>query len=311
MAKKIWSAVLQALIVLAVVTVLAAILVPNFIRARARRSYPQGLVNMKAQAADEALLQESKASGQYGSSPAARDKNWQATTSSQADLAQTRLVIKNASLNLVVDNIPETLKKIAVYAEKNHGWIIDSNLCEQSEVPLGGIKIRIPAQDFESALQYCTGLAKRVSNQQVQGQDVTEEYVDLGAKLRNYYVTETQLLKIMNRAGKIPEVLGVLNELSRIREEIETTKGRMAYLEKSSQYSTIAVQLALSEEMLPIPPANRWQPKYVFLTAWRSVTGTLRAISYLIIWLMTYAVIWLPVLLFFWWLKRRKKSKLQ
>jgi len=301
--KKFWQVAWQSVIVLLVVFFLASVLVPRFCRSRlVNRSianYSAAGDNLRVQTGAE-MAQESYDKEIAPRSPAPQ---------SGSTLPQSRLVIKNAGLNLVVDNLPQTIKQISDYVNKNQGWVVSSNVSQQTNIPHADITVRIPAQDFDSALKYLSGLAKRMVSQEIQGQDVTEEFVDLQARLRNDYVTETQLLKIMNRAGKIPEVLNVLNELSKIREEIERTKGRMEYLEKSSQFSSIAIQLALSEEMLPIPPANRWQPKYVFMRAWQSVTGTLRAFSYLVIWILTYALIWVPIILLLWWLgKRRKKS---
>jgi len=86
-------------------------------------------------------------------------------------------------------------------------------------------------------------LAVEVIREETSGKDVTEEYIDLSAKLRNLEVTEEQLLKLMEKAEKVEDILNVQRELSRTSGEIEQTKGRMQYLERTSDTSLIRVQL--------------------------------------------------------------------
>lgn len=81
----------------------------------------------------------------------------------------------------------------------------------------------------------------------------------------------------------------------------------MLYLERSAEMSTINVNLALSEELLPIPPVERWRPKYVFLRAWRSILSFLRGMSYLLIWIGTYAIVWLPLRIIVWLIRKSWK----
>lgn len=226
--------------------------------------------------------------------------------------APSRLVIKTGTLNIVVKDIESSVRKIIQYAEGKGGWVVSSSVTEREKIPTGSITVRVPVENFDEAIAYFRELAEKVSYEGTKGQDVTEEYVDLQAQLRNLEVTETQLLKIMERSGTISEVLSVQRELTNIREKIERTKGRIQYLERSAAMATITVNLALSEELLPIPPAEKWRPVYVFKRAWRSTLTTLRGISYLLIWILTFAIIWVPVAVIIWqvckfWKKKKAK----
>jgi len=98
----------------------------------------------------------------------------------------------------------------------------------------------------------------------------------------------------------------VFNQLKSVREEIERIKGKIQYLEQSSAMSTINVKLALSEELLPFPPAQKWRPIYVAKRAWRSVVLILRGISYLIIWVAVLGVIWIPIVGIVLWMRKNK-----
>lgn len=218
----------------------------------------------------------------------------------------SRLVIKSATLHLVVKNIEDTIRDISRYAEEKGGWVVKSNVEEKDGVPVGEISVRVPAKDFEESLSFIRKLGERVIFEEVKGQDVTEEYVDLQAQLRNLQSAESQLLKIMGRAGRISDVMEVFNQLKSVREEIERIKGKIQYLEQSSAMSTINVKLALSEELLPIPPAQKWRPIYVAKRAWRSVVLILRGISYLIIWVAVLGVIWIPIVGIVLWMRKNK-----
>lgn len=226
----------------------------------------------------------------------------------------SRMIIKTGWLNLVVKDVLETIRKISKFAEENGGWVVSSNVSEYEKVPSGSITVRVPAEKFDQANNYFRSLAVRVSHESTQSQDITEEYVDLKARLKNLEAAESQLLELMKRTGKISEILEVQRELTNTRQQIEQIKGRMQYLEQSVKMSSITVNLALSEELLPIPPAEKWRPKYVLLQAWKSVLGFWKGLSYFLIRLVVWAQVWVPVVLIVYFglrfCKKRKTQKL-
>jgi len=223
--------------------------------------------------------------------------------------ASNRLVIKTGTINMVVKDIKSSVKSIIQHVKDKGGWVVSSSVTEKEKVPLGNVTVRIPSEVFDETMDYSKALAEKVSYEGTQGRDVTEEYVDLQSRLRNLEATETQLLNIMERSGTIPDVLAAQKELTKIRGQIEQTKGKIQYLERSAEMATITINLALSEDLLPIPPAEKWRPKYVLLRAWHSVLGSLRGISYFLIWIGVYSLIWVPLGIIVWKLKRFWKRK--
>ncbi|MBD3208613.1 MAG: DUF4349 domain-containing protein [Candidatus Nealsonbacteria bacterium] len=221
----------------------------------------------------------------------------------------SRLVVKTGTINMIVEDINGSIAKIVQYTEEKSGWVVNSRATESEEVPSGTIAIRVPAGIFGEAMDYFKGLAERVTYEGTSGRDVTEEYIDLQSRLRNLEAAEQQLLEIMERSGTIPEVLSVQRELTSTRNQIEQIKGRMQYLEESAEMSTISINLALSEELLPIPPAEKWRPAYVIKSAWSSLLGSLRSISYFLIWIGVYAIIWVPLGIIVWRIKRFLKKR--
>ncbi len=226
----------------------------------------------------------------------------------------SRMIIKSGWLNLVVKNIVDTAQKISKFAQERGGWVVSSNISQSEKILSGSITVRVPAESFDESMEYFKSLAERVSNERTQAQDITEEYVDLQSRLKNLEAAESQLLEIMERSGTISEVLQVQRELMNVREQIERIKGRMQYLEQSVKMSSITVNLALSEELLPIPPAEKWRPKYVLLQTWKNVLDFWKSFSYLLIKIVVWAQVWIPfgiicVLIWKYWKKRKIKKE--
>lgn len=132
-----------------------------------------------------------------------------------------RMVIRTGTIHIVVEDIHSSIKSIVQYAENKGGWVVGSTISgivtEQEKTLSGSVVVRVPSKIFDEAMAYFKGLAEKVSYERTQGQDVTEEYTDIQSRLRNLEATETQLLKIMERAGTITEVLAVQRELTTVR----------------------------------------------------------------------------------------------
>jgi len=225
--------------------------------------------------------------------------------------AQKRLVIKNASMAIVVTDVKDALQKTQEAAEAKGGYVVDSTLSYPTEQAYGSISMRVPSDKLGEVMTSVRNLALKVSSEQSKADDVTDEYVDLSSRLKNLQATETQFLEIMKKAGTVEETLRVQSELSNIRGQIEQTKGRMEYYEKSAAMALLQVNVALDEGSLPLTyaPEQKWHPTIVFKRATRSMLGTLRALGNVTIWLGVYAVIWVPVALVIWWYRRRKARR--
>lgn len=163
------------------------------------------------------------------------------------DTDTQRMIVRTANIRLVVSDISVTLERIAKLAEDSKGYVVSSNKWKESGGLAGTITIRVPAESFDDAMRALRGMADEITFEQISAKDVTEEYVDLSAKLKNLEATELQLLEIMKKAEKVEDILAVQRELTNTRAQIEQTKGRMQYLEQTSETSLIEVQLTQSK----------------------------------------------------------------
>ena len=216
----------------------------------------------------------------------------------QTQEIQTRMVIKNASLSIVVEEPGTTLDAISNLAVELGGFVVSSNLYRMEvegglEVPQANITIRVPVEKLDQALADIKSGAGQILNENISGQDVTQEYTDLASRLRNLENAEQQLTVIMEQAYETEDVLSVYNRLVEVQEQIELIKGQMQYYEQSAALSAISVNIQANEAVQPLKIGN-WQPVGVAKRAIQALINTLEFIANLLIWIALYI---LPVVL--------------
>jgi len=177
----------------------------------------------------------------------------------------TRLVIKNADLAIVVKDPKASMAEISKLAEKMGGFVVSSNLYQSyygpnnTEVPEATITIRVPVEKLDEALDSIKKNAVDVNSENVSGQDVTSEYVDLQSRLTAKQAAEKKLLQILDAAIKTEDVLAVYTQLQLIQTDIEVLKGQIKYYEESAAPSAISVRLIAEAGTQPIE-VGPWKP---------------------------------------------------
>ncbi|MDP2920243.1 MAG: DUF4349 domain-containing protein [Dehalococcoidia bacterium] len=154
-----------------------------------------------------------------------------------------RMIVRTGNLVMVVEDISAAMEQISQLANTLDGYVVSSSKAGKGDIVSGVISIRVPQEMFDSAMKTLRAFAINVTSDNTTSQDVSEEYSDLSAKLKNLEATEAQLQEIMKKAEKVEDVLAVQRQLTSTRDEIERTKGRMQYLEQTSQTSLITIQL--------------------------------------------------------------------
>lgn len=168
-------------------------------------------------------------------------------------------IIKTGYLNIVVESVDETVTKSTALATGKGGFVQDSTVNEREDgTYFGSITVRVPSKEFETTMTEIKAFATVVKTESSSGQDVTEQYTDLEAQLRNARAQEAEYLEILQRAETVEEILMVQSYLSNIRYTIESLQGRIQYLENITTYSTISV--ALSEEPTVRIPTKEFRP---------------------------------------------------
>jgi hypothetical protein len=169
------------------------------------------------------------------------------TNIAEEEPATTRKVIKNAEMHLEASD-PDTLQKvIAGIAESNSGFVLSTEQ-SMSDVSTGvrdsiSITIRVPATRFSVALDSIRQSAERFLVESMKGEDVTEEFVDVQARLRAKRALEEQFMAILKEAETVEDALSVQSHLASVRTDIEKIEGRLRYLENQSEFSTIRIHI--------------------------------------------------------------------
>jgi molybdopterin converting factor small subunit len=163
------------------------------------------------------------------------------------NVASDRMVIMSGYLTLVVDDVSAALSQITALAAANGGFVVSSNIQEDQNRLYASISFRVDSTLFNSTINALHNMAIDIKSESTSGQDVTDQYVDLDARLRNLEASEAQLLDLMEQAGTVEEILKVQQELTNTRGQIEQIKGQMQYLEQSVALALISVTLEQSK----------------------------------------------------------------
>ena len=172
-----------------------------------------------------------------------------------ADSAETvaaaadRKIIKNAELILEVTSPTDSQRSVASIAESLGGFVVTSEtkLLENRDPSKRTVEVklivRVPSNQFDSALSSIEKLSTNVINRAISGSDVTEEFIDLEARIRTQKALEMQFIEIMKQANRIGDAMEVQRQIAGVRTEIEKLEGRKRFLENRSSLSTITVDL--------------------------------------------------------------------
>jgi hypothetical protein len=212
------------------------------------------------------------------------NKNYDASTST---VSLDRKIISTASIQLEVKNVQIIFNEITNITVAQGGFISSSSVYDAGGRNNGQVTVRIPQANFYQTVEQIEALGTTKSKQ-ISGQDVTEEFIDTGARLDNLKRQEARLQEILKMANTVKDVLEVEHELERVRGEIERLTGRLNYLNRSVEMSTITVNAA---EPAPFTGDGGWG---ITDALKQSVRGFIESIKGIII----FTGIILPILVY-------------
>jgi len=223
--------------------------------------------------------------------------------SSQADI--DRKIVKTGYLTLEVNDITKAMSEVASVAKELDGYVVSSNKQGDKDITYGRISIRVPSERFDEAFDRLRKLAVKVPNESTESQDITEEYTDLQAQLRNLEATEAQYLELLKKAETVEDMLAVQRELSNVRGQIEQVKGRIQYLERTSDMALIEVNLQKTQ---PIDGTG-WSALETLKSAVRGLINFGKVLAIVVIWLAIFSPVWIIILVLVFFFRRRRKAK--
>lgn len=151
-------------------------------------------------------------------------------------------VIKNADLRFQTDDVTATATRIQQAVRKHGALVQNDSEGKSGDALTRTMTIRIPGKKFEG---FITAVSKGVSyfdRKDISSSDVTDQYIDLEARVKAKKVLEARYLDLISKAKKVSEILEIEKELSTIREEIEAKEGQLRYLNNRVDLSTVTIE---------------------------------------------------------------------
>ena len=196
--------------------------------------------------------------------PPALERPKSALTTSQPsggnpqDLASERQIISQASIDLEVIDVNAASVQLRGLVQSYGGFIEHISTSGGPNPEYGSAVVRVPSDRFLDALDGIERLGKPLG-QSLGQRDVTGEAIDLEARLRSERSTEESLLKLLDRAVSVSDVLTVERELSRVRADIERLQGQLEFIQRSVALATITVSFVLPPGSVPVSPSASLQ----------------------------------------------------
>jgi hypothetical protein len=206
----------------------------------------------------------------------------------------TRKIIYDAQVDVVVDSVDSVSRRVSTLVQDARGYI-----AEQSVTGSPGAlrsmrwRIRVPVERFESLVSSVVSLGELERNSRT-SQDVTEQFYDIEARIKNKKIEEQTLNKILQeRSGKLEDVLKVEVELSRVRGEIEQLEGKIRVLESLSSLATLTLNIRERDKYAPPPPVVADFPTQIDRAWHESIDHMVELGKSIVLWTVTWSI-WIP-----------------
>jgi hypothetical protein len=241
----------------------------------------------------------------------------------QAETIQ--LIIKQGEIRLLVKDTDNAIDRLMQVAADAGGYIISNRIwyeaAQGENYKYATYTLGVPVDQFENTLRRLRSLAVRVMDETANGQDVTDEYVDLESQLRNLESTRDRIREFLDKAQTVEEALRVNDQLAAVEAQVEQVQGRMRYLSGRAAFSSITVHLNPQiPEVTPTPTATPtpspthepWSPGHTFEGASQVLITILQGLVEAGIWIgivvLPLAAPWIILLLIIRWIAKRKKQ---
>jgi hypothetical protein len=246
--------------------------------------------------------------------PAANATPSSSSSSSSNDVAtpgvgvDERKIIRNGNISILAADVQETLAKITALANTEGGLVFSTSTSHAEDNLSANITLQIPPTKFDETMTAIRKLAVKVTAEDSSSQDVTEEFVDNEAAIKNLSQTEQQLNSFLSKATTVSDVLAVQKEITDVRGQIDKLQGRQNYLARKVSLSTLVISISPANNVVPSKPAQAWDFSRSLQQAWNTSLTVLQGLADVLLTLVAFLWLLPFILLGFWWL--RKSSRL-
>ena len=172
-----------------------------------------------------------------------------------ASASVSRKIVRQAELELEVPSPSTAQTAIERMAEQHGGYVVSATRDTDHETAVDvrvTLVVRVPQAELTATLAELKHLGRGVGSERITSDDVTDEYIDLGARIQSQRGLEQQYLEILKHATTVKDAMDVQKQLAEVRAEIERLQGRAQLLDKESAFSTLTVHLSTAVPQIAV-----------------------------------------------------------
>ena len=199
-------------------------------------------------------------------------------------------IIRTGSLSLLVPDVEKALNSVVSVAHAQFGEVMsldDQTPSQPGALHTARVQVSVPHDRFDQAMDAFSKIGG-VQARSVSAEDVSNQIVDAQARLRNLRRTETDMLKIMDRSGKVAEILSVENEISSVRQQIEQLDSQLKSMQQRVAYSAISVSLQNEASSPTVEPSDAARLGESWKAALRAVKGIALTLVAGLLWIVAF-----------------------
>jgi hypothetical protein len=205
----------------------------------------------------------------------------------------TRSIILTANIALKASDPWATADQAQSVAIALGGDVIGLNESGTKDNRVATLTLRVPSQQFTEALRRLRALDADVVSSTVNGQDVSDQFVDLKARLAAKQAEEQRYNALLTRATTIDEILKIESALANVRTQVEQLQGQVNSISARTQFSTITVSIGGAVPPV-VTPSTTWDPAKTATLAFTTLAAMLRVFADIAIWMLVFG--WIPLL---------------
>lgn len=192
-------------------------------------------------------------------------------------ISHKQMLIKRAEIRMEVENLHESYGMLKKYLSATHAYYATENQRFYGSSMEREYEIRVPVAEFDSLMYLISSMGAKIDYRNISSQDVTEEYLDLQARIKTQKALEARYQQLLNRAKTIEDILKLEKYLTEVRETIERMQGRTVYLRDKASYSSVRLSMYEAGKAISVNQSSTFwtEVKRSFINGWKGLTSVL------------------------------------
>ena len=186
-----------------------------------------------------------------------------------SDDSSRRLIVRTGKMRIVVTRPSAAVDQIARLAQDSRGFVANSAIAGEGNQQSAQVIVRVPAELFDEVRRQVLALAVDVEVDSVESRDVTREFTDQRATVRNLRATEDQYRALLGRANRIEDITAITGKLSEVRGQIDKMEADLRLLQSQIVMSSITVDIDALAAATPLA----WRPLLRMRESWHNLAS--------------------------------------